>query len=101
MKSNVSNFVTCQQMTALMRYKVEHVLQHLFFHLSWLQIDLLKGCVATVHEIEACNEHSSGGFKQRALIKFFTAEGVSLIEIHCRMQVAYGDYCVDVSPVCH
>jgi hypothetical protein len=31
--------------------------------------------------------------KQRAVIEFFPAEGVSPIEVHCRMQVVYGDDC--------
>jgi len=36
-------------------------------------------------------------FKQRAVIEFLTAEKVSPIEIHRRMQAVYGDQCVDVS----
>jgi hypothetical protein len=39
-------------------------------------------------------EHSSVRFKQRAVIEFLTAEWVSPIEIHLRMQVVYGDDCV-------
>ena len=38
-------------------------------------------------------------FKQRAVIEFFTAEKVSPIEIHRRMEAIYGDECVDVSTV--
>jgi hypothetical protein len=38
-------------------------------------------------------------FKQRAVIEFFTAEDVSPIEIHRRMQAVYGDQCVDVGTV--
>jgi len=44
-------------------------------------------------------EFSDVRFKQRAVIKFLTAEKVASIEIHRRMQVAYGDWCVDVSTV--
>jgi hypothetical protein len=47
--------------------------------------------------MEACTEHSSVRFKQRAVIEVSTAGGVSPFEIHCRMQVVYGDDCVDVS----
>jgi hypothetical protein len=59
---------------------------------------VLKGCVAIVHELETCSEHSSVRFKQCAMIEFFTANGVSPIEINCCMQVN-GDDCVDVSTV--
>ena len=31
--------------------------------------------------------------KQRAVTEFITAEGVSPIEVHCRMQDVYGDDC--------
>jgi len=38
-------------------------------------------------------------FKQHAVIEFLTTEKVPPIEIHRRMQVVYGDRCVDVSTV--
>jgi len=38
-------------------------------------------------------------FRQRAVIEFLTAEKVSPIEIHKRMQAVCGDQCVDVSSV--
>ena len=38
-------------------------------------------------------------FKQLAVIEFLTAEKVSPIEIHGRMQAVYGDQFVDVSTV--
>jgi hypothetical protein len=82
MKSNASNFITHQQVAAIIRYKLQHVLQHLFFHLSWWQVAVLNCCVAIVCEIEACAGHSVC-FKQRAIIEFLTAEGVSPIEIPC------------------
>ena len=44
-------------------------------------------------------EFSGVLFKQRAVIEFLTAEKVPPIEIHRRMQVVYGDQCVDVSTV--
>jgi len=44
-------------------------------------------------------EFSDVRFKQRAVIKFLTAEKVPPIEIHRRMQAVYGDHCVDVSAV--
>jgi len=44
-------------------------------------------------------EFSDVWFKQRAVIEFLTAEKVPQIEIHRRMQVVYGDQCVDVSTV--
>jgi hypothetical protein len=44
-------------------------------------------------------EFSEVRFKQRAVIEFGTAEKGPPIEIHWRMQVAYGDQCVDVSTV--
>jgi transposase len=44
-------------------------------------------------------ERASVQFKQRAVIEFLAAEGVSPVEIHQRMQVVYGDNCVDVSTV--
>ena len=40
------------------------------------------GCVALVHEMEACTEHSSVHFKQCAITEFLTNEEVSPIEIH-------------------
>ena len=46
-------------------------------------------------------EFSDVRFKQRAIIEFLTAEKVPPIEIHRRMQVVYGDQCVDVSTVRH
>ena len=51
MKSNASNFISRQQMAALMRYKLGHALQHLFFHLSWRQVAVLRGYVAIVRTI--------------------------------------------------
>ena len=44
-------------------------------------------------------EDFSVRFKQCAVIEFLTAEKVSQIEIHRRMQAVYGDQCVDVSTV--
>jgi len=44
-------------------------------------------------------EFSDVRFKRRAVIEFLTAEKVAPIEIHRRMQAAYGDRCVDVSTV--
>ena len=44
-------------------------------------------------------EISDVRFKQRAVIEFLTAEKVPPIEIHRRMQAAYGDQCVDMSTV--
>jgi hypothetical protein len=38
-------------------------------------------------------------YKQRAVFEFLTAERVSPIEIHRRMQAVYGDQYVDVSTV--
>jgi hypothetical protein len=38
-------------------------------------------------------------FRQRAVIEFLTAEKFPPIETHRRMQVVYGDQCVDVSTV--
>ena len=38
-------------------------------------------------------------FKQRAVIGFLTAEEVTQIEIHRRLQAIYGDQCVDVGTV--
>ena len=46
-------------------------------------------------------EFSDVRFKQRAVIEFLTAEKVSPIEIHRRMEAIYGDECVDVSTVRH
>jgi len=54
MKINASNFVTCQQIASLMHYKLGHVLEHLFSHLSWQQVAVLRGRVAIVHEMEPC-----------------------------------------------
>jgi len=44
-------------------------------------------------------EFSDVRFKQRAVIEFLTVEKVPPIGIHRRMQVVYGDQCVDVSTV--
>ena len=44
-------------------------------------------------------EFSDVRFKQRAVIEFLTMEKVAPIEIHRRMQAAYGDQFVDVSTV--
>ena len=44
-------------------------------------------------------EFSDVRFKQRAVIELLTAEKVSPIEIHRRLQAVYGDQCVDVSTV--
>lgn len=51
--------------------------------------------------MEACTKHSSVHFQQCAMIEFLAAEGVSPIEIHCRMHVVYGNDCVDMSTVHH
>ena len=57
MKGNASNFITRQQMAALLCYKLGHVLYHLFFHLSWRHGDaILKSlqsvsCLTTSWEI--------------------------------------------------
>ena len=45
------------------------------------------------------DEFSDVWFKQRVVIEFLTMEKVPAIEIHRRMQVVYGDQCVDVSTV--
>jgi hypothetical protein len=42
MKNNASNFTTRQHMAALMRYKLGHVLYHLYFHVIWLKVSVLK-----------------------------------------------------------
>jgi hypothetical protein len=70
MKSNAFNFISCQQMATLMLYKWGYFLQHLFLHLSWWQVSVLRDCVAVVCEMEACTEHSSAHFKRCALIEF-------------------------------
>jgi len=44
-------------------------------------------------------EFSDVQFKERAVIEFLTAEKVPPIEIHRRMQAAYGYQCVDASTV--
>jgi transposase len=44
-------------------------------------------------------EFSDVRFKQRVVIEFLTAEKVSPIEIHRRMQTVYVDQCTDVSTV--
>jgi len=44
-------------------------------------------------------EFSEFRFKQRAVIEFLTAGKVPPIEIHRRMQAAYGDQCFDVRRV--
>ena len=46
--------------------------------------------------MEACEDVQ---FKQRAVIGFLTAEKISPVYIHRRMQAVYGDKCVDVSTV--
>jgi hypothetical protein len=56
MKNIASNFTTRQHMAAVMRYKLGHVLQYLFFHFIWLKVSMLKGCVAILCEMEACTE---------------------------------------------
>ena len=53
MKNNASSFTTRQHMAALMRYKLGHVLQHLYFHVIWLRDSVLKNRVAVVREMEA------------------------------------------------
>jgi transposase len=45
------------------------------------------------------DEFSDFRFKQRAVIVFLTAEKFPPIEIHRRIQVVYGDQCVDLSSV--
>lgn len=72
MKSNDSNFITRQQVVALMRYKLEQVLQHLSFHLCWRKVAVLFSCVGIAGEMEACTKNSSVRFKQRTLIEFLT-----------------------------
>jgi hypothetical protein len=67
-------------MAALMRSKLEHVLRHLFFHLRWRKVAVLRSNVGIVCEMEAGAEHSSACFKQRAVIEFLTAEGVTADE---------------------
>jgi hypothetical protein len=57
----------------------------------------VERCEAVVVEPRA--ERSSARFTQRAVIEFLTAEGVSPVQIHRRVQVVYGDDCVDVSTV--
>ena len=47
-------------------------------------------------EMEECSDVR---FKQRAVIKFLTAEQVPPIEIHRRLLAVYGDQCVDVRTV--
>ena len=54
---------------------------------------MLRACVAIVRELAACTEHSSVRMKQRAVTELLMAEGVSPIEVNCRMQVVYGDDC--------
>jgi hypothetical protein len=63
-----------------MRGKLEHVLRHLFFHLRWRKVAVLWSNVCIVCELEADTEHSSARFKQRAIIKFLTAVGVTADE---------------------
>jgi len=46
-------------------------------------------------------EFSDVRFKELAAIELLTAEKVSPIEIHRRMQAVYGDQCVDVSTIRH
>jgi hypothetical protein len=55
--------------------------------------------VAVLRQMEPRAEHSSGRFKQRAVIEFLTAEAVVPIEIHLCMQFVYGDDCADSSTV--
>jgi transposase len=47
-------------------------------------------------EKEACEDVQ---FKQRAVFEFLTAEKMSPVDIHRRMQAVCGDKCVDVSTV--
>jgi hypothetical protein len=70
MKIDAFNFMSCQQMAALMLCKLGYFLWHLFLRLSWWQVSVLRDCVAVVCEMEACTEHSSAHFKQSALIEF-------------------------------
>lgn len=51
--------------------------------------------------VEAYTEHSLVHFKKHVMRESLTNEGVSPIEIRCRMQVVHGDDCVDVSTLCH
>ena len=37
--------------------------------------------------------------KQRAVIKFFTAERYSLVQIHIGLKAVYSEACIDVSTV--
>jgi hypothetical protein len=41
--------------------------------------------------MEASTEHFSVHTQQCAMLEFFTAEGVCLIEIYCQLQVVYDD----------
>jgi len=74
MKSNDSNFITRQQVAALMLYKLEQVLLHLFFHLCWRKVVLLLSGVGFACEVEACTKNSSVCFKQCTLTEFLTVE---------------------------
>lgn len=79
-KLKVSNLITRQQVAALVRYKLEQTLQHLFFHLRWRKVAVLLSCVGIACEMEACTEYSSVRFKQSTMIGFLTAEGVTADE---------------------
>jgi hypothetical protein len=59
MKSNASNFITRQQMAAMMGSICS-------FTSVGGKFLCLRGCVVIVREMETCTEHSSVGFKQRA-----------------------------------
>ena len=50
-------------------------------------------------EPDTSAEQSSKRFKQRAVIEFLTAEGISPSEIHRRLVQVYGPDCLDVSNV--
>lgn len=51
-------------MAALMRDNLEHVLRHLFFHLSWRKVAVLRTNVGIVCEMESGTEYSSGALSK-------------------------------------
>jgi hypothetical protein len=102
MKSNASTFKTRQHVAGWSSGKsLTRSVASLLAPQVLSQIAVFNGCFAVVREMELRTDHSSVWVKQRAVIEFFTAEGVSSIEIHRRMQVVYSDDCVDISTVHH
>lgn len=63
-----------------------------FFHFSGQKVDVRKGCVAVVCEMETCCECSSVNFKLCATNEFLMGEDVPPIEIHYQILVIYRDY---------